>query len=120
MLGLSHTDQRKGKAMWMNESEVERAVHLFSERSETPNLGKGADVLYELMDWTNGNSDGWPYWQKPSRAAAKLMDILQAAMLAYYNAKVEDITEKQLRAALSPIKAFLTRQGVDHSEIFGS
>jgi hypothetical protein len=104
--------------MWMNEHEIEQASLLF-ENLELPNLSKGADILYNLMSWTDQNSDGWPYWQKPSRAAAKLMDKLYAAMLAYYNSpNVEDISDKELTAALKPIKAFLTRQGVDHSEVF--
>jgi hypothetical protein len=30
----------------------------------------------------------------------------------------EDITDAELKAALSPIKAFLTRQGVEHNLIF--
>jgi hypothetical protein len=102
--------------MWMNEWEVEDAVARF-RTDETPNLRKGARVLDRLMRWTNSHSDGWPYWQKPSRAASKLMDLLYDAMrMRSYDTK--DITEAQLRQALSPIKAFLTRQGIDHDEIF--
>src|SRR5215207_58025 len=102
----------------MNESEVESSLRIF-DNADTPNLDKGACVLYDLVGWTNSHSDGWPYWQKPSRAASRLMQHLQAAKTAYYRGEeIEDITDKELTAALSPIKAFLTRQGVDHSEIF--
>jgi hypothetical protein len=98
--------------MWMNEWEVEDAVERFTD--ETPNLHRGVGILSRLMRWTNNNSDGWPYWQKPSNAAGKLMDHLHAAMRSY---AVKDITEAELKKALSPIKAFLTKQGVDHALI---
>lgn len=101
---------------WMNEYDVERAVDLIGD--ETPNLRRGAQVLYNLMEWTNSHSDGWPYWQKPSRAASKLMEHLEAANRNRYRGDEEDITDAELKAALSPIKAFLTRQGVEHNLIF--
>lgn len=100
--------------MWMNEYDIKEAVRRFGE--ETPNLQRGAQVLSNLMDWTNNNSDGWPYWQKPSRAAAKLMDRVQSA-IGSRPSTIADITTAELTAALSPIKAFLTREGVDHSKI---
>lgn len=97
---------------WMNEYEVEGVVDRFTE--ETPNLRRGARILSRLVDWTNNNSDGWPYWQKPSNAASKLMDHLEAARRDYDAA---DITEAQLNKTLTPIKTFLTKQGVDHALI---
>ncbi|HEX9085916.1 MAG TPA: hypothetical protein VF867_00130 [Arthrobacter sp.] len=99
---------------WMNEYEVERAVARFGE--DTPYLRRGARVLYSLMEWTNSHSDGWPYWQKPARAANKLMGVLASASNTPRGGEV-DITDADLKKALSPIKAFLTRQGVDHNQI---
>lgn len=101
--------------MWMNGAEVEQAAERF-DAEDTPNLFHGARVLERLMDWTDSNSDGWPYWQKPSNAANKLMDLIQAAN----RWDPVDITDAQLRAALSPIKAFLTKQGVEHGKILNA
>lgn len=96
--------------MWMNEYDIEAALNWTPEGT---NLERGARTLYRLMKWTNENSDGWPYWQKPSRAATRLMELLQGAR----HGDGEDVTETQLKAALTPIKAFLTRHGVNHSEV---
>lgn len=111
--------------MWMNEHEVEQAADLFGECSiEVPNLYAGARVLYALMRWTNDNSDGWPYWQKPAKAADSLMDLLQAhtyaAQFGHYQGSanlLRDVTTEELTKALSPVKAFLTRQGIDHAAV---
>ena len=96
---------------WMNEYEIENALRV-SAQYELPNLRRGAEVLSRLKDWTNSCSDGWPYWAKPGKAAAKLMDLIEPRM---YRPHGEDITEAELKAALSPVKAFLTRQGVEHT-----
>ena len=98
---------------WMNEYDIEDALR-YTAIHELPNLRRGAEILSRLKDWTNNNSDGWPYWQKPSNAATKLMGYLEAARRNYDG---EDISERDLRDALSPVKAFLTRQGVDHAKI---
>lgn len=104
--------------MWMNEYDIEESLRS-TARNETPNLRKGAEILSNLKDWTNNHSDGWPHWQKPSRSATKLMDLLHAARYSNgYGYEDHDITEADLKKALSPIKAFLTRQGVDHAEVF--
>jgi hypothetical protein len=101
--------------MWMNEWDIEEAIRRF-DRPDTPNLGQGALILDRLMRWTNRNSDGWPYWSKPSNAARSLMKLLQAA--DRYDPV--DVTPAELKKALSPIKAFLTRQGVSHDEILAA
>jgi hypothetical protein len=98
--------------MWMNGAEVEQMAERF-DAGECPNLFKASRILERLMDWTDSNSDGWPYWQKPSNAANKLMDLLQAAN----RWDPVDVTEADLKRALSPIKSFLTKQGVEHAKI---
>jgi hypothetical protein len=101
--------------MWMNEHDVDECLRHFHP-SEVPNLAKGAQVLATLVEWTNSNSDGWPYWTKPSRAAKNLMEALGMARQAYYRGTmVGDLTDAQLRTVLAPIKAFLTRQKIDHA-----
>lgn len=102
---------------WMNEYEIEDALRLFA-REEKPNLRRGAETLSNLKEWTNSNSDGWPYWSKPAKAATRLMDeLVQATSSIRTFHEVKDLTDAELRKALTPIKAFLTRQGVDHSEV---
>lgn len=99
--------------MWMNEYEVEDAVLRFGVDGRTPNLGKAARNLMNLMHWTNRNSDGWPYWAKPARAAKQLMTLLQSVD----RWEPQDVTEAEVKKALVPVKAFLTRQGVAHEEV---
>lgn len=98
----------------MNEWDVEDLERRFYV-DETPHLREAARVLARLVDWTNRNSDGWCYWPKPSRAAKSLMTLLEAA--DRYDPV--DVTATQLTKALSPVKAFLTRQGVAHEEVLG-
>jgi hypothetical protein len=97
----------------MNEYEIDDLARRFGY-GETPNLMAGATVLHRLRQWTNRNSDGWPYWQLPSKAASRLMDLLHAAD----RFDPQDCTEAELKKAYTPIKTFLTKQGVNHDEIF--
>ena len=98
--------------MFMNEYEIEIALSRFAN-DETPNLFTAANTLYRLKEWTNDNSDGWAYWPKPCRAAKRLQELLQAA--DRFNPV--DCTDAALKAALTPIKAFLTSHKVDHAKI---
>jgi hypothetical protein len=80
-----------------------------------PVLGPALQTLSNLMDWTNRNSDGWAYWPKPVRAAAKLMELIEGDGTSFYrydDYRV-DATPEALKAALKPVKAFRTRQGAD-------
>lgn len=101
---------------WMNEYDVENA-NTMAAQQHLPHLYRGTVILARLVAWTNDHSDGWPYWKLPSKAAAKLMTLIEGAKL--HTGRAEDITEAQLKAAFTPIKSFLTRQQVDHSEVFG-
>lgn len=106
--------------MWMNEWDIEEALVRFNQ-GKTPNLGKAALALARLANWTNRNSDGWPYWQKPSRAAKSLMELLTEANRAgRMIGEPVDITEAQLKKVMVPIKSFLTRQKVAHEDVLGS
>lgn len=94
--------------MWMNRYEVEEARRRFEQH---PILGPASQTLYNLMEWTDDHSDGWPYWQKPARAAEKLTGLLE-----HYERHLREhhsepvITAEEYKAALRPIKAFRTRQ----------
>lgn len=99
--------------MWMNEYEVRSMPDRF-DAEDQPNAERGARVLLNLLAWTNSNSDGWPYWQKPSNAAGKLMDLLREIDRGG-RGDGADLDAAELAAALRPIKAFLTRQKVDEA-----
>lgn len=93
--------------MFTNEYEIDMYLNRFMQ-ADTPNLRRGAVVLYRLAQWTNDNSDGWAYWKVPQRASVKLQSLLYANREGR-----EDVTRELLKARLTPIKAMLTRQGVD-------
>lgn len=103
--------------LWMNEYDVEDAMRQFAGDEV---MGPATMTLYHLMDWTNHNSDGWPYWQKPSRAAASLMTLITGEQNRVRRRDPRDPqgpTAADVRKAYTPIKAFLTRQGVISSPI---
>lgn len=99
--------------LFMNEYEIDEHVRRFRQ-AETPHLLAGAEALNRLREWTNANSDGWAYWKLPINAAKKLITLLRAAD----RFDPTDCTEKELRAAFTPIKTFLTKRGVDHAVVF--
>lgn len=90
---------------YLSEFEIEQCVRLYET---DPVLGPASKTLNSLMQWTNRNSDGWPYWAKPVRAAAGLI-----AMLDRPHWEPSTATMADLKAALRPVKAFRTRQGAD-------
>ena len=108
--------------MWMNRYEVSETAERV-DATEFPNVAQVAQTVENLMHWADENSDGWTYWPKPSRAASKAMEMLDAHEKAErrgwtpQDGDVEDITDADMRKVLSPIKAFLTRQGVEHKNV---
>ena len=94
---------------FMNEYDIGSA---WTRYRDHPILGPATQTLTNLMVWTNQNSDGWPYWAKPTRAAAKLMEMIERDGTSRYvfDDEREDVTVEEYRAALRPIKAFRTRQ----------
>jgi hypothetical protein len=100
----------------LNEFEIESAQRQAAEDFHRPNAQAAVLTLSRLMEWVNNNSDGWAYWAKPSNASTKLQRIVETHY--GYHASDADVNARDLKAAYTPIKAFLTRQGVAHSEVF--
>ena len=104
--------------MFMSEHEVENIEHRI-DPDDTPNLAAGAQVLSTLVGWANENSDGWPYWTKPCRAARNLMEILHERDYAIMFGQdregrpLTDVSAAELTKALRPIKTFLTTQNIN-------
>jgi len=97
---------------FMNEWDVQEAEGRYADH---PILGPATQTLRNLVDWTNGHSDGWAYWPKPCRAAAKLQEMIERDGTSRYRFDEErlDVTLAEYKAALQPVKAFRTRQGAD-------
>jgi hypothetical protein len=92
----------------MNAYEIEDAA----ERHIThPVLGPATRTLLNLRDYANTNSDGWAYWPKPARAAAKLMELIEPWQ--YRFADQDAVAVAEYRKALAPVKAFRTKQKAD-------
>ena len=96
---------------YMNNYDIERALRRYGSH---PILGPATRTLANLAEWTNSHSDGWAYWPKPCRAAARLMELIEGDGTYFYAEAIEgNITVREYRKALVPIKAFRTRQGAD-------
>ena len=99
-------------ALWLNEYEIEDASRRWAERVRHPVLGPAAVSLERFMRCINRHSDGWPYWQKGTRPAVRLMELIQGDWPRNAHDDVrEDATPEALRKALMPIRSFLKRQG---------
>ncbi len=113
------TSNEGGNMLYMNEYEVREACYRYAEH---PILGPATLTLDNLVQWTNRNSDGWPYWQKPCRAAAKLQEMIErdGTSRYHFNDEREDVTLSEYAAAVRPLKAFRTRQGADFEIVAAS
>jgi len=96
---------------FMNDWNIENAVR---EHGGHPVLGPAARTLANLADWADRNSDGWAYWPKPARAAAKLMELIEGNGTWQDRQNVDArATPAAYRQALAPVKAFRTRMRAD-------
>lgn len=93
---------------FMNEYDIENAVRRYRDY---PVLGAASRTLENLMHATNSMSDGWAYWPKPAKAAAKLMDLIEGDPQGRFGDR-DDTTPKAYAAALTPIKALRTRHNM--------
>lgn len=90
----------------MNEYEIEEA---YARYQDHPILGAATRTLMELVKVVNRNSDGWPYWRKPSMAAHRLMEMIGSHR--FYDVRT-DVTREDLRKAYAPLKKFRTTTGL--------
>lgn len=95
---------------YMNEWDIEEAASRFADH---PVLGPATVTLQNLQRWTNSHSDGWAYWPKPCRAAAKLQEMIEGDGTWQARTNLDRATPAAYKAALKPIKAFRTRQGAE-------
>lgn len=101
---------------YMNDYDIECALRRFT-RAGCPNRLALALVVDNLRHETNQVSDGWAYWPKPRRAAAKAMALIESTTNAANDEQERhDITEAEMLAAVRPIKSFLTRHASVYSD----
>jgi hypothetical protein len=101
---------------FMNDYDIEHAFNRFDE-SVTPNRFALIKVVSRLADWANRNSDGWHSWPKPCRAASVAMSHIESRTSRENNEQEDvDISDAERVRALTPIKAFLTRQGASDAD----
>ena len=95
---------------FMNEWDIDEAERRYGDH---PVLGPATRTLRNLAQWANANSDGWAYWPKPVRAAARLMEMIERDGTSRYrfDDEREDVTAEEYAKALRPIKAFRTKHG---------
>lgn len=107
--------------LFASEHDIHGWQQRFNAATGYPNLGRLADNLDALREWTNDNSDGWAYWIKPRRSASRIIETLHvtASNLRDYRkaGDVVDLTDADVKRLLAPVKAFLTRQGVRHEDV---
>jgi hypothetical protein len=107
---------------YMNEYAIDNALTRYSTFADdpefgTPNRFRLAETVANLAAWADLKSDGWHAWPKPAQAAQKAMALIDPGTYAEMLAHETDATDAETTAALRPIKAFLTRQGVSHEGI---
>lgn len=83
---------------YMNDYDIALALQ---RHASHPVLSLAVKFLVAFKEEVDSHSDGWAYWRSPVQSAAKLMTLVE----------LNDATDAQFRAALSPIKAFYTRRG---------
>jgi hypothetical protein len=85
---------------FLNESEIDRYATYYRPGTHR---AQAALLLQQFKDAVNSCSDGWPYWSRAPKAAAKLMAIVDNRAEA---------TDAAIRRALTPIKSLCTRHKV--------
>ena len=101
---------------YMNEFDIHMAQRRFT-RGYTPNRAALVFTVTELRDWTDLNSDGWAYWLPPSRAAQRAISHIESTTNEENDRRArEDISLEEFKAAIRPIKSFLTRQNVSDAD----
>lgn len=95
---------------FMNDFDVDWAER---RHADNPVIQAAVRTMRSLMAAANANSDGWAYWPKPARSAAKLMELIEGDGTNEAIRTVgERATPEAYKKAIAPIKAFRTRSGI--------
>lgn len=99
----------------LNDYDLARAIRVAKRNGDTNRLAL-VQTVTNLADWADYNSDGWAYWLPPRRAAQRAIAEIQGDGTNAADSR-PDTTDADLKAALRPIRAFLTKHRVDHAAI---
>ena len=96
----------------MNDCDIHMAQYRFTH-GHTPYRAALVFTVVELRNWADNNSDGWAYWCKPVQAAQRAISHIASTTNEENDRRArEDISPEEFKAAIRPIKSFLTRQHV--------
>jgi phytoene/squalene synthetase len=84
--------------LFMNTWDIDAAKQ---KHANHPLLAQATQLLSDLRDLADAVSDGWCYWKAPVRSANLLMQLIQ---------NNGDPSKNDLKRAVAPIKAFMTRE----------
>ena len=100
----------------MNDCDIHMAQRRF-RRGGTPYRAALVFTVTELRNWADNNSDGWAYWCKPVQAAQRAISHIASTTNEENDRRArEDISPEEFKAAIRPIKSFLTRQNVSDAD----
>lgn len=95
-------------AKFWNQAEIDFMVERAARCDNTTVLA--AQYIARYVDIINDNSDGWAYWSACHGPAEKLLSVLDRATGGGFRAPGDPVTAEELKKALTPMKAFLTRR----------
>lgn len=95
-------------AKFWNQAEIEMMVDRAARLDTTTALAGRYAARYLTI--INENSDGWAYWSACHGPAEKLLTALDRATGGGFRAPGDPVTPDELKKALSPMKALLTRR----------
>lgn len=87
--------------LYMNDYDIDLAIQRHPAHTAA---GRAARLLANFREQVNSVSDGWAYWRAPLLAARRMMELAQRP-------PIDPGTDADYRAALTPIRAFMTRKG---------
>lgn len=96
--------------LYMNDYDLHMARQRFT-RATCPNRLALVMVVDQLREWSDFWGDGWMSWPAPPRAARQAMLLIRSTTNEQNRLQeTHDISDAEVRRAVAPIKAFLTRQ----------
>jgi hypothetical protein len=94
--------------MWMNRSDIEIAVE---QCAEHPVLGPATRFLKALMESVDNQSDGWPVWPAPSKAATALQQLIKDNTGGMWHPQSgTSVTLKDVLKTIGPIRVMARTQ----------
>lgn len=101
---------------FMNVFDLDEGRARFTQRA-TPNRLALVLVVDALREWADLNSDGWAHWRQPVDAARRAIEHIESRTNQENEYQERfDVDNATMRRAVTPIRAFLTRQNATAEE----